>query len=224
MGTCSACRSDKSQTNDSSNQYRNRATKETNMDQNPTSMVMIPDTDIPSNHWVYQILNDIPNETNYSGQNVNINEHINYYDESETATLIQGETSNGLPQNVSPSPPAPTLKLMSKSKPNLFRPNTTSAWDMDDIENLKDDMKQELQAMVSNEYGQSPMSEHDINMINVDLLDLSYAKSAPSNLIKKLSHDWDSEDMEEQENEMRKCLTHLKSEGNILDHDQPDFI
>ena len=89
-----------------------------------------------------------------------------------------------------------TLKM--ENKPNLFRPGTITSWDMSDIEDLEDDMQQQLKAMVSeNTQSQDPLTPDE---------------DSSSNLIRTFSHDWDTDEMEIIETQMRESLKFLQGQ------------
>eukprot|EP00486_Rosalina_sp_Unknown_P000635 CAMPEP_0201569332 /NCGR_PEP_ID=MMETSP0190_2-20130828/10963_1 /ASSEMBLY_ACC=CAM_ASM_000263 /TAXON_ID=37353 /ORGANISM="Rosalina sp." /LENGTH=261 /DNA_ID=CAMNT_0047991537 /DNA_START=40 /DNA_END=825 /DNA_ORIENTATION=- len=94
-------------------------------------------------------------------------------------------------------------------KPNLFRPNTAADWDVSDIEDLEEDMAQELSALYLDHNQISSNSPTSMDSLSSQhLLLISHSST---NLIKNFSHDWDSDDMDVQEEGMRKCLVHLTS-------------
>ena len=164
------------------------------------------------------------------------------------------------------------FKVMAK--PNLFRPDTNTAWDMNEMDDLKNEMEQELKSMVishekidqfnrnkwkigskveiysdskskwikgkiieiiNDDQGEWLVVKYEgfnrkeiqrynksIRPIDRDIIGREQdQKSVPffvshpnenergSNLIATFSHDWDSEDMDIEENQMKKHLDHL---------------
>ena len=201
MGACNAC--DTQRPLDAvfheSKMHCNRSRNYINMDKKQSTAVPPSIPDIPSSHWFHQIVNDISKDSDVDSDCSDTDTNGNLNNESETS---QGEIYGNIFQRSS-------LKI--KTKPNLFRPDTNTSWDMEDINDLQDDIKQELQALVLSQ------SQEDIMNINLNVneLDMNYSRCSSSNLIRKLSHDWDSDDMEEQENEMKKHLMHLQSSNDI---------
>ena len=124
-----------------------------------------------------------------------------------------------------------------ENKPNLYRPNTRSRWDTRDIEPLQDDMKQQLMHLVrahsdhetnlvhgystrsSQNFGFSVMSPKEDMKEMLETIDVDKfvylepeLKKERSSVIRDESHDWDSEDMENEETQMKKYLLHLTNE------------
>ena len=206
MGTCNACETNKSRlstitvdpdpSKKSCKRVRSLAIEciftPTESDTNPSinSKPITSDrlpTDPESNttsDWVQQILTSISADSDSDDDQ---------FDDNQTV-INKGEHDQSSTINFKP-------------KPNLFRPNTTALWDMSDIEDLQDDMKQQLEAIVM---------DHTVHSQNT--LSINHRSSSSSNLIRTLSHDWDSEDMDIVEAQMKKSLIHLQLEHKNSNH------
>ena len=139
-----------------------------------------------------------------------------------TSKTTQSETSQSIGTNyrsdsnqTDPQLQAAKSVLQDEeNKPNLYRPNTINRWNSSDIQDLEDEMKQQLLSMKPQ---LSSVTNHKMvtknTMTTIDEVDSFHIKRG-SNLIQSLSCDWDSEDMDLEENQMKKHLNHLKTEND----------
>ena len=103
-----------------------------------------------------------------------------------------------------------TNNQLKVNKANLYRPNTGSEWDFSDIDEMQEDMLEQLLALTINIDPDSSESPHD--RTRTPSYNYCHA-STPSNLIHSISRskEWDPEDLEIVETQMRKHLHHLQN-------------
>eukprot|EP00486_Rosalina_sp_Unknown_P001497 CAMPEP_0201574338 /NCGR_PEP_ID=MMETSP0190_2-20130828/18778_1 /ASSEMBLY_ACC=CAM_ASM_000263 /TAXON_ID=37353 /ORGANISM="Rosalina sp." /LENGTH=207 /DNA_ID=CAMNT_0048002457 /DNA_START=121 /DNA_END=744 /DNA_ORIENTATION=+ len=188
-----------------------------------TSIMGIDDALI--NNLVNQLINSVSPDTNDESKSSDTNDYKADTEQLHQSSLqllplydIMDETNHESPLHHSDRQ---SILVKTHAKPNLFRPDTNTPWDTIDIEDLQDEMTQELQSMVytgcqsdDSVYGDTNIrgksffvNHHTTNTI------LSLGIERGSNLIQTLSHDWDSEDMRVEGDQMKKHLEHLKIEN-----------
>lgn len=172
-------------------------------------------TNLSINNWVHQVLTStspIPDDTNDYNIYNHTHEPIQVVDNED---LFRSALMNKMDdEDLILTELYENGEININTKPNLFRPNTPSVWDDSDIDDLEDEMKKELQAMqkssieLSVSYNNTNHNQYDHEYI----MDTNNEILKGFNLIKTWCdpNDWDSEDMELEEDEMKKHLNHLK--------------
>ena len=98
----------------------------------------------------------------------------------------------------------PTSTVLSVPQSNLYREKTNTVWDSSDIEDLEEEMKMQLESMTK---AQKEATDSD-SIDNTDTLKL---RNRDSNLVQTVSCDWDSEELEREEDQMKTQINHLRS-------------
>ena len=107
----------------------------------------------------------------------------------------------------------PASTVLSVPQSNLYREKTNTVWDSSDIEDLEEEMKMQLESMTK---AQKEATDSD-SIDNTDTLKL---RNRDSNLVQTVSCDWDSEELEREEDQMKTQINHLRSTSKDINSKQ----
>ena len=132
------------------------------------------------------------------------------YDEIQTQNAKQEfiqDTHTGDPFGEKSETKSNHLSVKPPPQSNLYRERTDTPWDDSDIEDLREEMQQQIEHMKT----QTNDKSHTTNYDSLSLPNIGIA-GRNSNLVQTQSCDWDTDELENEEDYMRKQIRHLSNE------------
>ena len=135
-------------------------------------------------------------------------------------------------QTVTKSSSSTSLPIPSPRPPHyLYRDNTPNEWDLSDIEDLEEEMKEQMKSIAASNIEAGLRVGH-IGIVMEDKttsydeetelsgLGLPVIDKRGSNLVQTESCDWDSDELDEEEDHIKKQIKHLRRESQHIDSKQ----